>query len=405
MARAWFEMKAEEISNAAVIGAGTMGHGIAQILAMSGVNVSLTDVSEEFLERAVGKIKTSLEKFVEKRTIKREEMDAALSRLRIVTDYEAATSNADVVIEAIPENMELKKETFRKIDGLAPQHAMLVSNTSTLSITEISNATRRPDKVVGVHFFNPPQLMPLVEVIKGTRTSDETAELACALAKRLGKTPILVRKDVRGFVVNGVLGFVFNEAFWVVQRGEATMEEVDSAVKYRAGFPMGIFELADYIGLDIIDGAAKEMASTERGAGIEVAPSVRTLVLAGKLGQKSGQGFYNWSAGRPRIPFELADTFDLDRIYVAAANAAAWLVRDEVASPSDIDLAMKFGAGWPSGPCEIVDRMGLDVVLAKLNELKTKHGSRIYEPCPLLVEYVQNGWLGRRAGRGFHKYS
>jgi enoyl-CoA hydratase/3-hydroxyacyl-CoA dehydrogenase len=397
-------VKAEDIQHVAVVGAGAMGHGIAQILTMIGVNVTLADVSDEILQKASDRIKWSMEKFVEKRTIKKEEMDAALARLGTTTSYQEAAGSADLVIEAIPENLQLKKDLFAKIDGFAPSHAILASNTSTLSITEMAAATKRPDRVVGMHFFNPPQIMPLVEVIKGARTSDETATMALELAKRLGKTPILVKKDVRGFVVNGVLGFVFNEAFWVVQRGEATKEEVDAAVKYRAGFPMGIFELADYVGLDIIDNASKEMSSTERGTGIKIAPLVESLVKEGKLGQKSGEGFYKWTGGRPRIPFELADKFDLDRIYLAAINASAWLVHDDVASASDIDLGMKFGAGWPSGPCEIGDRIGLDTVVERLQQLRSKHDSTMYEASPLLVDYVRNGWLGRKSGQGFHKY-
>lgn len=398
-------MEPESIKNATVIGAGAMGHGLAQLLAMAGLNVALTDINEQILKNAHDRIKWSLEKFVEKRTIKQGEMDAALSRVRITTSYEDAAANADIVIEAVPENLQLKKEIFGKVDKFAPPQAIFASNTSTLSITEMSKATQRPEKVVGMHFFNPPQLMPLVEVIKGAHTSDDTVNLAYGLAKRLGKTPIVVKKDIRGFVVNSVLGFVFNEAFWVFHRGEATKEEVDAASKYKAGFPMGIFELADYIGLDIIDSASKEMAASERGASITVPPVVEPLVREGKLGQKSGEGFYNWKSGRPRIPFELAENFDIERIYLASANAAAWLVYDEVASPSDIDLGMKFGVGWPSGPCEIADRVGLDTVVSKLQELKAKSESAMHEPCPLLLQYVSNGWLGRKSGRGFHKYS
>ena len=314
-----------------------------------------------------------------------------------------AFKNADLIVEAAPENLELKKKLFAQIDKAAPKHAILGSNTSTLSITELGKVTSRPDRVVGLHFFNPPQMMPLLEIIKGAQTSDETTKFALDLAKKLGKTPVLVKKDIRGFIVNGILAAVFNEAFWAVERKEATKDEIDAAMKYQAGFPMGIFELADFVGLDILNSVAKEMEEAF-GARAKACPIYQPLVKAGKLGQKTGEGFYSWSAGRPRIPFELADKFDPNRLYTMAANAAAWLVHDDVATPADIDTAMKFGTGWPSGPCELADKMGIDTVVNTLNELHTKHPEPMYEPCPLLLEYVKNGWLGKKTGQGFHKY-
>jgi enoyl-CoA hydratase/3-hydroxyacyl-CoA dehydrogenase len=394
----------KQVAQVAVIGAGSMGHGIAQILAMAGLGVSMTDVSREFMQKGYDRIKWSLEKFVEKRTIRQEEMDAALSRIKLIDGYPNTVSNADFIVEAAPEDLVLKKKIFSEIDAHAPSHAIIASNTSTLSITALGASTKRPDKVVGMHFFNPPQLMPLVEVVKGAGTSDQTAQVALDLAKRLGKTPVLVKKDVRGFVVNSVLGYVFNEAFWALHRGEATRDQIDSAIKYKAGFPMGIFELADFVGLDIVDSASKQMAS-EYADRVKVPPVIEPLVKAGKLGQKSGEGFYNWKAGRPRIPFELADEFDVDRIYATAVNGAAWLVHEGVATPEDIDTAMKFGAGWPSGPCELGDRLGLDTVVAKLKELQTKLNEPSYKPCPLLEEYVNKGWTGRKSKRGFYSYA
>jgi len=371
---------------------------------MAGLEVSMTDVNREFMQKGYDRIKWSLEKFVEKRTIRQEEMDAALARIKLVDGYPNTVSNADFVIEAAPEDLDLKKKIFHEIDAHAPPPAIIASNTSTLSITAMGSVTKRPEKAVGMHFFNPPQLMPLVEVVKGANTSDETAQTTIELAKKLGKTPVLVRKDVRGFIVNSVLGYVFNEAFWAMYRGEATRDQIDSAVKYKAGFPMGIFELADFVGLDIVDSASKQMSS-QYADRVKVPPVVEPMVKAGKLGQKSGEGFYNWKTGRPRIPFELADEFDVDRIYVAAINGAAWLIHEGVAVPEDIDTGMKFGAGWPSGPCELGDRLGLDTVVAKLKDLQTKLNEPSYKPCPLLEEYVSKGWTGRQSKRGFYTYA
>jgi len=396
-------MSTQAVKKAAVLGAGSMGHGIAQLLIMTGTEVSMVDINDEILAKACQKIQWSIEKFVEKRTIRKEDGDAALARLHTTTSMDEAFKDADLIVEAAPENLEMKKKLFAQMDKAAPKHAILGSNTSTLSITELGKATSRPDKVVGLHFFNPPQMMPLLEIIKGAQTSEETTKFALDLAKRLGKTPVLVKKDVRGFIVNGVLAAVFNEAFWAVERKEATKDEIDAAMKYQAGFPMGIFELADFVGLDILNSVAKEMEDAF-GRRARACPIYQPLVKAGKLGQKTGEGFYSWSAGRPRIPFELADRFDPSRLYTMAVNAAAWLVHDDVASAADIDTAMKFGTGWPSGPCELADKMGIDTVVNNLNELHAKHAEPMYEPCPLLLEYVKNGWLGKKAGRGFHKY-
>jgi enoyl-CoA hydratase/3-hydroxyacyl-CoA dehydrogenase len=370
---------------------------------MTGTDVTLVDINDEILAKAKQKIGWSIDKFVEKRTVNKADADAAMARLHTTTNMNEAFKDADLIIEAAPENLEMKKKIFAQIEKFAPKHAILGSNTSTLSITELGKVTSRPDKVVGLHFFNPPQMMPLLEIIKGTQTSDETAKFALDLAKKLGKTPVLVKKDVRGFIVNGILAAVFNEAFWAVERKEATRDEIDSAMKYQAGLPMGIFELADFVGLDILNSVAKEMEDA-LGPRAKACPIYEPLVKAGKLGQKTGEGFYSWSAGRPRIPFELADKFDPNRLYTMAANAAAWLINDDVASPADIDTAMKFGTGWPSGPCELADKIGIDTVVKNLNELHAKHPEPMYEPCPLLLEYMKNGRLGRKTGQGFHKY-
>jgi len=391
------------MKKAVVIGAGMMGHGIAEVLAMAGLEVAMVDVSDEVLKKGMDLIRWSLGKFVEKRRIREEDAKTTISRIKPIIDLEDAVKDADLVVEAITEDLEVKKQMFAKVDKAAPKHAIFASNTSALSITEMSKATDRPDKVVGMHFFNPPALMELVEVIKGDHTSDETVNLIVDLAKKIGKTPVVVKKDVRGFIVNRVLALVFNEAFWSVHRGEATTEEVDSAVKYKAGFPMGAFELADWIGLDVLYDVSKVMMDAY-GEKAKLCPTIEQLVKEGKLGKKSGKGFYDWTVGRPRIPFRLADKFDIQRVYAMAINEAASLVYEEVADPRDIDTAMKLGLGWPSGPCELADRLGIDVALNKLKELYAKYGEEMYKSCPLLEEYVNKGWLGRKAKRGFYEY-
>lgn len=390
------------LKKAAVIGSGAMGHGIAQLLAMAGYEVTMVDVSDELLQKGKEKIKWSLDKFVEKKRIRAEDAAATLTRITTTTSYEQAAKDIDLAVEAVSENIEIKKKVFATLDQLAPTHAIFASNTSTLSITEMGKATKRPEKVAGMHFFNPPQLMALVEVIKGESTSQETINVLMELAKKLGKTPILVRKDVRGFIVNRILGAVFNEAFWAYHRGEATKEGIDASVKYTGGFPMGWFELADFVGLDIAYEVGKILYEAYGERMKPCAEVIEPLVKGGKLGQKTGIGFYDWTKGRPRIPFNLLEEYDVERSWAVAANEAAWLIHDDAANPADIDTGMKLGTYWPSGPCEYADRMGLDTMLNRLKELYTKYNMELYKPCPLLEEYVIKGWTGKKAGRGFY---
>jgi enoyl-CoA hydratase/3-hydroxyacyl-CoA dehydrogenase len=363
----------------------------------------MIDINDEILQKAKEKIAWSLGKFTEKKRIRQEDADAALARITTSTSYEQAAKNIDFALEASPENMDIKRTVFSKLDQTAPAHALLVSNTSTLSITEMGKATNRPDKVAGMHFFNPPQFMTLVEVIKGDNTSQETITTLTDLAKKLGKTPVTVRKDVRGFIVNRILGAVFNEAYWAFSRKEATKEGIDASVKYTGGFPMGWFELSDFVGLDIAYEVGKILYEAYGERFKPCNEVVDPLIKEHKFGQKTGTGFYDWTKGRPRIPFNMLEEYDVERSWAVAVNEAAWLIKDDAADPIDVDTGMKLGTFWPSGPCEYADRTGLDIVVNKLNELYAKYNMEMYKPCPLLEEYVKNGWLGKKTGRGFYK--
>jgi enoyl-CoA hydratase/3-hydroxyacyl-CoA dehydrogenase len=399
------ETTGEEIRRIAVVGTGLMGHGIAQAFAVNGYDVNLLSRSKGSLRKAVQEIEWSLNKFVEKAAIGRDEAEAALSRIRTTTSYRNAVAAVDLVVESVSENMDLKKQVFAKIDEAASPHAIIASNTSTLSVTEMGKATGRPEKTAGMHWFIPPQLTRLIEVIKGDGTSSETIDTIMAVSRKLGKTPILCKKDARGFIVSRILVAVFNEAFWTYSRGEASMQEIDASVKYGGGFPMGWFELVDYVGVDTEYDVSKIL---HQAHGERFQPRLELtepLVEAGKLGRKTGKGFYDWTNGRPPISSKLVGCYDIERSWAVAVNEAAWMVLEDVAEPESIDLGMKLGTGWASGPCEYADNKGLDQILDKLEAAYRQHKTELYKPSSLLKHYVKKGWTGKRVGKGFYTYT
>ncbi|HKU50551.1 MAG TPA: 3-hydroxyacyl-CoA dehydrogenase family protein, partial [Nitrososphaera sp.] len=241
-----------KINKITVLGSGIMGHGIAQVSAMAGYTVTLRDIEMSFLDKAMEKIRWSLDKMVEKQKMTKENADLVFSRITPVVDLKQALGGADLVIEAVPEDMNLKKKVYSEVDAAAEDKTLYASNTSTLPISEMAALTGRPDRFIGLHFFNPPQLMPLVEVIPGNRTDQSLVEVAMSFVKKVGKQPVLCKKDVAGFIVNRVFIPLVHEAAYCMDRDGASMTVIDSAVKFRMSFPMGIFELADYTGLDVI---------------------------------------------------------------------------------------------------------------------------------------------------------
>jgi enoyl-CoA hydratase/3-hydroxyacyl-CoA dehydrogenase len=397
-----------EIRKIAVIGAGAMGHGIAQVAAMSKFEVVMRDISEEFLERGIKNIQWSINKFVEKGKLKPEEAEETLKRIKTTVSLEEAVKDSDFVIEAVPENLTLKKQVFREMDAYAPTHTVLATNTSALPITEIAAATKRQEKVVGMHFFNPPQLMRLVEVVMGEKTSEDTCKVTIELAKKFGKEPVLCKKDVPGFIANRVTAPGQNLVMWMVYNGEYTIEEVDAAAIYKAGMPMGIFALSDFTGLDISYSVLKFME--EREPNFKVSPLIKEKVEKGEIGVKAGKGFYTYpEKGKwvmPQIPPEKAERFDPMTSTYISINVAAELIRNNIATPEDIDKAIKLGFNLPIGPLELADTIGIDQVLTKIKEISAKYGKYgdFYKPSPLLEEMVKKNELGTKTGKGFYKY-
>ncbi len=375
----------------AVLGAGEMGHGIAELAALRGYTVRLRDIKPEFVDRGMERIRWSLGKLVERKDVTEAQAAEAVSRIHPTLDLAAAVRDADVVIEAVFEDLELKRSIFREIDAHAPVHAILASNTSGLSITAMGRATQRPDRVVGLHFFNPVMMMPLIEIVKGDDTSDSTLAAAEALTRQLGKTPIVCRKDVPGFITSRTIAPYMLEAAWIHHEEGVPTEVIDSALKFRVGFPMGPFELADQVGLDTIVHIAES-------AKVPVPPPIVDLVKAGKVGKKAGAGFYDYRQGKPAITPEPGKDFDVLRVLGPAINEAARLVEWKVASPEEIDLAMRLGTAFPKGPLRLADEYGIDAVLAAVR------ASKRHEPVQLLVDMAARGEVGAKSGKGFYEY-
>lgn len=283
------------VKRIAVLGAGLMGHGIAQVAAQVGkYDVNLRDIEQRFVDAGMNMLKESLNRFVKKGQLSGEEMKVVLGRVHPMLDLKEAVSNADLIVEAAPENLELKKAILRDVDAYAPAHAIIASNTSSVSITEMASATKRPEKVCGMHFFNPPQLMKLVEVIRGARTSDETVETVLDVAHKMDKETVLVKKDSPGFIVNRILIPALNEAVAVYWEGIADRDDIDKAIKLGLNWPMGPLMLLDYIGSDTTLAIA-EVLTKELDPKFHPTTGLKQMAKAQLLGRKTGKGFYDWT--------------------------------------------------------------------------------------------------------------
>jgi 3-hydroxybutyryl-CoA dehydrogenase len=283
-----------EIKKVAVLGAGLMGHGITQVAAQTAqYTVYMRDIKQEFLDNGMRMINDSLQRFLKKGEMTEPQVNEILSRIHPTLDLKEAVADADLVIEAVTENPELKKKVLVEADSQAKPEAIIATNTSSISISELAAATKRPEKFVGMHFFNPPQLMKLIEIIRGAKTADETINTIVEVTKKMGKEPVVVNKDVPGFVVNRILIPVFNEAVALVDSGVASPEDIDKAIKLGLNWPMGPLTLLDYVGLDTTL-AITEVLSKEIDPKFQANPLLRQMVRAGLLGRKTGKGFYDW---------------------------------------------------------------------------------------------------------------
>jgi 3-hydroxybutyryl-CoA dehydrogenase len=285
-----------EIKRVSVLGAGLMGHGISQVCAQIGkYEVTMRDIDQLFVDNGMNMIQDSLQRFVKKGTMTEQESKEILSRIHPTLDLKEAVQNTDLIIEAVTENPPLKKSVLAEADKYAPSHAIIASNTSSISITEIGAATKRPEKVCGMHFFNPPQLMRLIEIVRGLKTSDETVEAIRQISAKLGKESVVVKKDTPGFIVNRILIPAMNEAVFLLAEGVAEREDIDKAIELGLNWPMGPLKLLDYVGIDTTLFITDVMMNETGDPKFRSSSLLKQMVRANLLGRKTGQGFYDWT--------------------------------------------------------------------------------------------------------------
>ncbi len=344
-------MSLKQIERIAVLGAGVMGHGIAQMAAGAGYKVTIRDISQEFLDGARQRIERNLKRNVERGRMTEDAAQELLSRLSFTLDLQDAVRDADLVVEAIPESLDLKQRVWGEVSREAKESAVLATNTSSLSITKIAEAVSQPERFVGMHFFNPPTHMRLIEVIPGAKTGTQSIDMVKAVAGKLGKTPVVVQKDATGFIVNRVLITYLNEATKILETGEYTRDQIDSGMQYRAKMSLGPFMLSDLIGIDIVYHILKVF---EENLGPEYRPAktIEKLYKEKKLGRKTGEGFYSYEE-RPTVPEEAGEGFEIDLLLEPLIEEAEKVVAEGIADEDSVDAAMKLGANLPKGPFEM----------------------------------------------------
>ncbi|MFE3460218.1 3-hydroxybutyryl-CoA dehydrogenase [Nocardiopsis aegyptia] len=397
----------QEFDKVGVVGLGTMGAGIAEVFARAGFNVIGVEIDQAALDRGRGHVDKSLSRAVSRGKLTEEERAGIDARLSFTTSREDL-ADADFVVEAVPERMDIKRDVFGDLDRICPPGTILATNTSSLSVTEIAALTGRPDKVVGLHFFNPAPVMKLAEVITTVSTSADTVDVVTEVAKRIGKTPIAVG-DRAGFVANALLVPYINDAVRLYERKVASREDIDAAVQKAAGLPMGPLTLADLVGLDVCLAVMDVLWEEYRDPRYVAAPLLRRMVAAGRLGRKSGQGFYAGTEDQaePRPTGRFAEmireeeTLDLGEILIAPQiDDAMRMIGDGYASARDVDTAMRFGCGYPEGPTELLEKRGAESVVTTLVAMGEYGLTSVAVPAPLLMDQLPDTEEGSGQGGG-----
>ncbi len=403
------------IYKTAVVGAGAMGAEIAQVISFSGIPVLLKDMDQGRVDNGVSVIRKIYQRRVDRGKMTQDELEKKLALVTAVTSYDAF-KDVDLVIEAVPEQLALKQQIFRGLDDALPPAAILASNTSSLSISALGGATKRPHKVIGTHFFYPAHVMKLVEIIPGLETSEETVSDALAFAEGLRKLPVRVN-ECPGFLVNRILMPYLNEAAFCVQEGASSARQIDEAM-VGFGVPMGPFTLVDNLGFDVCREVVNILLDAY-GSRMQPAAIWDRLYRLKRYGAKTGAGFYLYGerAGQPDPELEEIlqqvrtqphgpSAFSVNRVVLPMVNEAIRCLEEHVCTASDVDLAVISGLGFPQstgGLLHYADELGLDVVLSELQQLAKTHGERFW-PAPLLKRKVAAGHVGKRAHKGFFEY-
>ncbi|MFX1253317.1 MAG: 3-hydroxyacyl-CoA dehydrogenase NAD-binding domain-containing protein [Promethearchaeota archaeon] len=371
------DIKDKETGKISVIGAGHMGHGIAEVALLSDYFVSLVDINEDILAKGKALIDWSLKKFVEKTQITERRYKKLINNLEATTNLKKGVKNAVLCIEAVPEKLELKKEIFRKLDKFSPNHAILASNTSTMSISEIANATQRPEKVVGLHFPPPPVLAKIIEIVRGEKTSESTMKFTIDFIQKAGKTHIIA-KDSPGFICNRIVAPSLLLVQLFLDRGEYSPAKFDAAA-LNMNMVMGPYELLDYMGLDIVHDSSQYFAK-HLSADYSPTLTISRLVKENKLGRKTGEGIYKWRSGGKRPFIDLSDPADFDPMDLMRVqiNEAVKVLEEGIATVDDIEIGMKLFYHNPWGPFELVEQMDLDELTVFLDNLAEKYGKEIF---------------------------
>jgi 3-hydroxyacyl-CoA dehydrogenase len=363
-----------KVSKIAVIGAGLMGSGISYVSRASGYEVIMTDLDDNAVNRGLSRIKEYVESGIRRGKLSSHDGEKLIGQLVTTTSLNDAVSDVDLVIEAVFENMDVKKKLFRELDSIAKPHTILASNTSSLSITELGKVTNRPTKVIGMHYFSPVPAMKLLEVIVGGKTNEDTIQTALEVGERQGKTTVKAI-DSPGFIVNRLRMQISRAAILTYEQGLASAEEIDKAMTEQFGTPMGSMELSDFVGLDVSIGTMSTL-QRELGHCYEVPETVKRFVKEGRIGRKAGKGFYAYDPEKRSLeePKGADPTWLVTRIIMPYLREAMIEFETGIATKEDIDKAMKLGSNYKEGPFETIERLGPDVVREELKKLQQQFG-------------------------------
>ena len=406
------------IFKAAVVGAGAMGGGIAQVISFSGLPVVIKDVDQAALDKGVDTVREIYQGRVEKGKMTPGEMQSKMDLISSTLTYDGF-DDVDIVIEAVPEKMPIKKRVFAELDAVCPEHTIFASNTSALSISEMGAATKRSGKMIGMHFFNPAHVMKLVEIIPGLDTTQETIDDVIMFTESLRKIGVVVQ-ECPGFLVNRLLMPYLNEAVFALQEGTETATNIDAAMR-EFGWPMGPFQLMDMLGIDICADVGTYLYN-EYGERMAPAALFMKLIQAKRYGEKTSAGFYDYpGTGESETVLKMikevqaegnaqkGTEFSWERLILPMINEAILCVTENVGAINDIDMGMIAGTGMTykgerMGPLQLADSLGLDFVMQKLDEFTAKYGQR-FRPARLLKTKVRAGHLGKKTGKGFMEYT